>query len=307
MNSQPCSPEPPPARFSEQEWGWLDRIAQRLIRRAARRAPPAFSERLGEEWLADFSARAGPLSRLQFALGCCWATAVIAHELGIPVRAAAAATGNRTAGVYLDSRSSFFSRRSIVILLIVALHVLVIYGLATGLVRSALQASVTRLDVLFLEKPTPRIPPPPPLVPKLTPIQAKIPPPPWPLPPEPPGAIRETVPQAPPHETPGPLAAKPVTRILGGPGAGFPSTDDFYPEASRRLGEKGVATVNVCVDSAGRLMEKPAIGRSSGSARLDEGALKLARAGSGHYRPTTEDSRAIPACYPFRIRFELTN
>ncbi|TLY91210.1 MAG: energy transducer TonB, partial [Gammaproteobacteria bacterium] len=45
--------------------------------------------------------------------------------------------------------------------------------------------------------------------------------------------------------------------------------------------------------------------RSSGSARLDDGALKLAHAGSGHYRPTTEDGRPVDSCYVFRIRFEL--
>lgn len=306
MNSQDCSSDPPPVRFSEEEWGWLDRVSLSLIRRAARRAPPALSERLGEEWLADFSARAGPPSRLQFALGCCWATAVIAHELGTPVRAAAAATGNKTAVVYANPDPSFLSRRSIVILLIIALHVLVIYGLAAGIVRSALQASVTRLDVLFLEKPTPRIPPPPPLdlnVRPFRPVISDLPPPDAPS--EPPITIQPSIPQGPPPGTS--VAQRPVNRILGGPGVGFPSTDDFYPDASRRLGEAGVATVSVCVDAAGRLTGKPAIERTSGSARLDEGALRLAKAGSGHYRPTTEDGRPISACYGFRIRFELTN
>jgi hypothetical protein len=33
----------------------------------------------------------------------------------------------------------------------------------------------------------------------------------------------------------------------------------------------------------------------------------LARAGSGHYRPTTEDGRPVTACYPIKIRFELRN
>ncbi|HYM29333.1 MAG TPA: hypothetical protein VET66_14380 [Steroidobacteraceae bacterium] len=38
---------------------------------------------------------------------------------------------------------------------------------------------------------------------------------------------------------------------------------------------------------------------------LDGGALALARAGSGHYRPATEDGRPVSACFPFRIRFEM--
>ena len=45
----------------------------------------------------------------------------------------------------------------------------------------------------------------------------------------------------------------------------------------------------------------------SGSARLDAGALQLAKAGSGHYRPTLEDGKAVNSCYSFRVRFESRN
>ena len=55
-------------------------FAQRLIRLAARGAPPSLTERLEEEWLADLATRPSVLSRLRFAIGCCWATRVIAHE-----------------------------------------------------------------------------------------------------------------------------------------------------------------------------------------------------------------------------------
>ena len=111
--------------------------------------------------------------------------------------------------------------------------------------------------------------------------------------------------EAPPQRPVGPPLPRPVTRVLGGPGVGFPNTDDFYPEASRRLGEKGITTVGVCVDGVGRLTGRPTIEQSSGSARLDEGALKLASVGSGHYRPTIEDGRPVSACYPFRVRFQF--
>jgi TonB family protein len=71
--------------------------------------------------------------------------------------------------------------------------------------------------------------------------------------------------------------------------------------------EQGIATVRVCVDVNGRLTSDPTTLQSTGSSRLDEGALKLARAGSGHYRATTEDGRPVNSCYPFRIRFQLKN
>jgi TonB family protein len=104
-----------------------------------------------------------------------------------------------------------------------------------------------------------------------------------------------------------PPSANVVNRVQGGPGIGFPSTDDFYPDASIRLEEKGLVTVQVCVDGRGRLTSEPTIVQSTGSSRLEEGALRLAKAGSGHYRATTEDGRPVDSCYPFRIRFDLRN
>jgi len=56
---------------------------------------------------------------------------------------------------------------------------------------------------------------------------------------------------------PPPQPARAPVRIDGGPGAGFPAIDDFYPAAARRLGEKCVATVRVCVDPQGRLSRIP--------------------------------------------------
>jgi TonB family protein len=98
-----------------------------------------------------------------------------------------------------------------------------------------------------------------------------------------------------------------VTQVQGGPGAGFPNPDDFYPPAARYLEEQGIATVRVCVDVHGRLVSDPSTLQGTGSRRLDEGALKLARAGSGHYRASTEDGVPVNSCYPFRIRFQLKN
>jgi TonB family protein len=103
------------------------------------------------------------------------------------------------------------------------------------------------------------------------------------------------------------VATPAVTRLPGGPGAGFPSTADYYPSSSIRLEETGVTAVQVCVDGKGRLTSDPVIATSSGSSRLDGGALSLARAGSGHYRSATEDGRPVSACFPVRIRFALSH
>jgi TonB family protein len=108
--------------------------------------------------------------------------------------------------------------------------------------------------------------------------------------------VRKEPPTAPPAK---------LDRIVGGPGKGFPATADYYPDASRRLGEQGAAAMQVCVDPRGRLTSEPTLIQSSGSARVDGSARTLARAGSGHYRATTEDGQAVSACFQFRIRFEL--
>ena len=285
---------------------WFGGIAPYLIRQAARKAPPALSERLGEEWLADLCARPGTLSRLRIALGCCWATNVIAHEFGAPVRAAAAAAGNKTT---IDDQAGSvpsFSRRTMVVLLIVGLHVVVIGVLATAIdVPKIFKASPQGIDVRFLPRPAPPAPPKP-ADPTLTRISVDPLPPPVgpPTRTEQTTTIEDQVTEAPSARPAGP-PSMPVHRVLGGPGVGFPNTDDFYPQASIRAHERGIAIVGVCVDGAGRLTGKPAIDQSSGSARLDEAALRLAKAGSGHYRATTDDGRPVTACYPFRVRFQL--
>lgn len=283
---------------------WVDGIARGLIRCAARRAPLALSDRLSEEWLADLAARGGSLPRLRLALGCCWATAVIAREVGAPLRAAASAAGDKTTVVYAAPGRPFLSQRTVVSLLIISLHGLVIYGLATGMTRTVLQALPGRIDVVFLPKPAPPIQPPPRLDPTLAQFRAEISPPPVRIIEEPPVATRDPV-GLPTSLEPSAALSKPVSRVVGGPGAGFPDADDFYPAMARSLGEKGVATVGVCVDGMGRLTGSPTIEQSSGSTRLDEGAVRLARAGSGHYRPTTEDGNPVSACYAFRVRFKL--
>lgn len=285
---------------------WFGGIAPYLIRHAARKAPPALSERLGEEWLADLSARPGTLSQLRFALGCCWATNVIAQEFGAPVRAAAAAAGNKTTVVEQTGSVPSFSRRTMVILLIVGLHVLVVCVLAAGIeAPNIFKAGPPRIDVSFLPRPAPPEPPKP-----ADPTLTRIPVDPLPPPVGPPARTEQAttsedqVTEAPPARPAGPPPMS-VHRVLGGPGVGFPNTDDFYPQASIRAHERGIAIVGVCVDGAGRLTGKPAIDQSSGSARLDEAALRLAQAGSGHYRATTDDGRPVTACYPFRVRFQL--
>src|SRR5215472_9578482 len=137
---------------------WFDGVARDLILHAAGKAPPALSERLGEEWLADIESRSGAFSHLRFALGCLWATNVIAHEFGAPARAAAAAEGNKTTVVDDAGSVPAFSRRTTVVLLIVGLHVLVICGLAAAIVVPEVTKAPDRIRTDVLPQPKTKIP-----------------------------------------------------------------------------------------------------------------------------------------------------
>ncbi len=306
MNSHDVLAALPASAFSGELAGWIEGSARRLIQRAARNAPPPLSERLEEEWLADLAARRGPVSRLRLAIGCCWATRVITYDhsaTGVP--AASSATGNKVMTACAQHDSAFSSRRTTAVLLIVCLHAALIYFLATGLVRTvaAVIPAVIHAGVTTEVRPHDKTPPP--LQPKLASTSVEIPEPDFRFEvPADPNTIRDVPIEQPPRPTPGP-ALRAESRVPGGPGKGFPNTTDYYPPASIRIGEKGVAAVRVCVDGSGRLSANPTIAQSSGSARLDEGALRLAKAGSGHYRATTEDGRPVSSCFPFLIRFDF--
>jgi len=98
-----------------------------------------------------------------------------------------------------------------------------------------------------------------------------------------------------------------VQRLPGGPGQGFPRTADYYPDAALRLGEQGSVSVQVCVAGNGRLTSDPAIAQSSGSARLDGGALALAKAGSGSLpsRDRGRPARRLLLHVPDPVRDEI--
>lgn len=59
---------------------WIDAFAQRVIERAARRAPTSLAARLREEWTAALSDQRGRIGRLELAFGCYWAAMLIKHD-----------------------------------------------------------------------------------------------------------------------------------------------------------------------------------------------------------------------------------
>lgn len=292
----------------EQASTWDQGVALYLVGCAVRKAPPGLAQRLEEEWLADLMVRQGAFSRIRFGLGCCWATRVIAREFGAAAAAAgSAAAGQRLLVAYGGEDFSRFSRRTVALIAIVFLHAAVFYAYLSGLAQRIVDVPAKPFDgavILQHRPPHERADLPQPKL--VTPTFDSLPAPriPIDLPVDP--KTIEVTHDSLPHLPPVPLGtAKPIHRVVGGPGAGFPNTGDYYPAAARRLDEAGTAAVRVCVGPNGRLTADPAIVHSSGIARLDAGALRLARAGSGHYRPTTENGQPVSSCYAFLISFRL--
>lgn len=283
-------------------------LAQRLIVRAARKAPAALSERLEEEWLADLQSRSGSLARLRLALECWWATGVITRDFRVPQLATSGATGvHRPLLGELRYDLPLLSRRTFTFIVIAGLHVLLIYGFASGFAQHVVAALpvITHGEVI-VETRTP--PPLPEVRQDIHFTTFAVPDTPLPDVPTIDDGKKDEGPierGGGPTVTQGAPPVAPVIRVVGGPGKGFPATADYYPDPSRRISETGAADVQVCVNAQGRLTGDPAIARSSGSRRLDAAALTLARAGSGHYRPSTENGEPVSSCYPYRIRFEL--
>jgi TonB family protein len=283
-----------------------------LIHHAARSAPELLSQRLEEEWFADLAVRPSAASRLRFALGCCWATRVIAFEHSMSTAQIVTPGIEAKAMIaYAHHNLGLFSRRTTTFGLVACLHIAVFYAFMLGLSNPIIKVNTPPLQNRELQRTHPRdMPPLPP--PNLNPVKLDLPK----LDPnvtiiadEDPEVIRAAGPQVLPSAHGSEQISPPhvAKQVQGGPGAGFPNPDDYYPPLAKRLEEQGVATVRVCVDANGRLTSDPTTFEGTGSARLDEGALKLARAGSGHYRATTEDGRPVNSCYPFRIRFQIKN
>jgi protein TonB len=81
-----------------------------------------------------------------------------------------------------------------------------------------------------------------------------------------------------------------------------PNVQDYYPDASRRAGEEGRATVKICVSAAGKI-DSAEIATTTGHPLLDEAALKVAKA--FRFKPATSEGRPVASCPSLPVKFEL--
>jgi len=80
-------------------------------------------------------------------------------------------------------------------------------------------------------------------------------------------------------------------------------TANAKQDDSRRHADN--VTVHVCVDEAGKLLQDPTIVHSSGSASLDQAAVRIAASGSAYYRPdTSPNGPPASGCAQLTIKFD---
>lgn len=203
--------------------------------------------------------------------------------------------------------NTFYTRRGIVFVIIVAFHILLLWALATGLARKVVEVIAPPIQTDIVEEVQKRDEPPPPPPPQMERPPVEVPPPEVAI--DLPVETNTTaisdvtdkpVVRAPP---PPPAPPKPTKVVKPGLGKNFPNSEDYYPAASKRLGETGTPIVRVCVGPNGKLEGEPTVETSSGSARLDEAAVKLAKA--GRYTAGSADGQPNSQCFAFRIKFEL--
>ncbi|MES2741915.1 MAG: TonB family protein [Pseudomonadota bacterium] len=173
------------------------------------------------------------------------------------------------------------------ITIVVLLHVLVAYGIVTGLGKRLVTKMVEPVETKIIEEvkkaPPPDLPPPPP------PPEMKAPPPPF-IPP-----VEVNVQQPPPQQSPIAVssAEKPATTVLqpavaapapAAPTAPaksvrIPAVVDFgtcakpeYPKNSLRNEETGTSQLSFLIGVDGRVVESKVV-KSSGSRDLDKAAV----------------------------------
>ncbi len=210
-------------------------------------------------------------------------------------------------GVYVHE-SNWASKRGLVFIGVVGLHVVLVWGLANGFAVKVVESLAPPIITDLIEEKTEEEAPPPPPPPKMELPPVEVPPPvvDITIPVESNTTALSNVTDKPLPPAPPPVvAAPPVARtpLRVNPKSQQPNLDDYYPPASKRLGEEGVARVKVCVNVNGRV-ESAELEGTSGTPRLDEAAVKVAKV----YRliPPTENGKPVPGCAPLPIRFKLT-
>lgn len=196
------------------------------------------------------------------------------------------------------------ARRATIFGLIVAFHVLLIWGLNSSLARQTIERAFAPIQAEIIEEvetedepppPPPTVETPPPYVPPPDividlPVEAAA------------STALTNVTSTPKPTAPPPVAAKVKKVPVIAPGAKRRFQPD-YPPTSRRLGEEGSVILQVMVGTDGKVQEAK-VQSSSGFPRLDEAALKHALR-AWRFNPGTEDGKPVAMWHSIKVTFKI--
>lgn len=204
--------------------------------------------------------------------------------------------------------STFLTRRGLVFIVIVVLHVGIYWMLNSGLSTHLVDVVLGPIETRLIDEAPETDEPPPPPPPKIDT------PPPFVPPPEvaielPAETSQSTAIQTVTNTrpiTPPPVAAPtPLPRTAPRSDARRPLSQPEYPPSSRRAGEAGTVIIEVYVLETGRVGEAR-VKQSSGFPRLDEAAVREVRR-SWRLVPGTENGKPVPMWGQFAVTFKLTD
>jgi protein TonB len=204
--------------------------------------------------------------------------------------------------------TSFFTRRGLVFILIVLLHIGMFYVLASGMSHRIVEVVLGPIETRLIDEAPKTDEPPPPPPPKIETPPPFVPPPDVsiviPADAAPTTAIRQTTTVAPVAQPPpAPVAKVPSTPPKSDPRR--PLSQPEYPPSSRRAGEAGTVVLEVYVNENGRA-DEVRIKKSSGFPKLDEAAVREVKR-SWRLVPGTENGKPVPMWGQFAVTFKLTD
>ena len=201
---------------------------------------------------------------------------------------------------YPQQESSLLTKRGIIFLAIIVIHVLVIYAFASGLAKSGKRylQTILQTNIINQEKVKELPPPPPPVdLKERPPIQIVAP------------EVSITIPveTAPitvvkPPPPPAPVVVRPPPPGTPVQVTFRPDISNYYPEAARREGQEGRAIIKICVNQQGKI-DSADVATSSGFPELDEAAIKVAKA--YRFKPATSEGKPVSSCPTLPVKFEL--
>jgi protein TonB len=193
-------------------------------------------------------------------------------------------------------------RRALGIFVVVAIHVIVIWALITGLAQQMMQKLPSEIMAKVVETPPPvvKLPPPPP------PDMVK-PPPPFVPPPDiaisNDAPVTNTITTQSVVATPPPAVVKPAG-ITSPVSIGRPHAcgEKYYPPIATRLNWSGTTVVTFKVEPDGSVKDVTIV-ESSGHDALDQAAIPCAQ--TFEYKPALQNGQPVESSVTARIRWSL--